>query len=173
MEEVRSSVGEYSYTIRKTPVLLVMRILMVEVLIMITHYLLRVLMGFVASQLQLELSVTLLTIEVIALQAVNVVLLLAGVMGWLGEYYILNPKELVVRRGILSTQSTTYEFANLQSMSVVQNIWGKLFNYGTIRLYNPVLKEEVFMSYVPSPTKYGSIIQQHNPDITPLIRKRS
>lgn len=174
MEESSISTNNsYSYTIRKTTAMLIMRIVIVEVLIMTVHYLVRVLMYAIAKQLNVELSLIALTVEMVIIQVINVSLLMIGVLNWISEIYVLNPKELVVKRGIFSSQATTYEFSNLQSMTVNQSIWGRILNYGNIRLYNPVLREEVIMTNIPSPHMYGSIIQQHNPDITPLIRKRA
>lgn len=173
MEESQLGERTYSYTIRKTPMLLVARIMMIEIIVMIVHYFLRLLIYAIARQLNVQATVPILTLELVGVQILNVVLLVMGVASWLNELYILHPKELVVKRGVLSSQATTYEFANLQSMTIAQTIWGKLFNYGNIRLYNPVLREEVIMSHISSPQQYGAIIQQHNPEITPLIRKRA
>ena len=90
---------------------------------------------------------------------------------WLNKHYVLNPKEVIVKTGVISTKSTTYEIANLQSMSISQNIIQKIFNFGSIKLFNPVLKEEIFLSDIPDPHKYGEIIQRYQPEMTPLIRK--
>jgi hypothetical protein len=57
-------------------------------------------------------------------------------------------------------------------MTISQNILQKIFNFGSIRLFNPVLKEEIYISNVPEPHKYGSIIQQYQPELTPLIKKQ-
>jgi hypothetical protein len=49
------------------------------------------------------------------------------------EYYITN-KRLLVRRGILSDSITDITIDKLEGMVLVQDFWGSIFNYGSIRL---------------------------------------
>jgi uncharacterized membrane protein YdbT with pleckstrin-like domain len=140
-------------------------------MVMTIQYALRLGTGEVFRAIGSPVPAALLTIEVILLQIVNLYFLLTVILSWINEYYILNPKEVIIKTGVFTSQSVTYEFANLQSMTVNQSVWQKIFNFGTIRLFNPVLKEEIYLSNIPDPVKFGNIIQQHQPDITPIIRK--
>lgn len=156
---------------RQSPVFLVSRIITVEVLILIVHFALRYTLEQVFILLGFPFSVQTLFIEAVIIQIVNLYFLVVVVLSWVNEYYILNPKEVVIKKGILSSRSTTYEFANLQSMTVRQSFWGRIFNYGTIKLYNPVLRADVYLTNISNPEKAGAIIQQTQPDIAPIIRK--
>jgi uncharacterized membrane protein YdbT with pleckstrin-like domain len=171
MEEQKNEQGYYSYLIRQSVVFLVFRILTVEVLILISHFLIRYILQQLFTLINAPFSVELLFIEAVFVQFINLYFLVVVVLSWINEYYVLNPKEVVIKKGILSSRSTTYEFANLQSMTIRQSFWGRIFNYGTIKLYNPVLRTDVYLTNIPNPQKSGAIIQQHQPDITPIIRK--
>lgn len=171
MEEQKSEKGNYTYIMRQSPVFLVSRIIIVELLILIVHFILRYSLEQIFTLLSFPFSVQALFIEAFIIQIVNLYFLVVVVLSWVNEYYILNPKEVVIKRGLLSSKSTTYEFANLQSMTIQQSFWGRLFNYGTIKLYNPVLRADVYLINIPNPQKSGSIIQQHQPETTPIIRK--
>lgn len=161
----------YSYTIRQTPVLLVLRVILSEFIIMVLHFTLRLTIEYLLNYFQATISIPILTIEVILVQLLNLYLLLTVVLNWVNELYILNPKEIVIKKGAINTRSITYELANLQSMSITQNLLQKIFNFGTIKLFNPVLKGEIYITNIPNPNKYGEIIQKFQPEMTPLIRK--
>ncbi len=169
--EAESSINQYSYLIRRAPVLLILRIIVIEVMVMTIHFALRLGISELFKLLAVSIPPALMTIEVILVQITNLYFLLFVILSWINEYYILNPKEVIIKTGVFTSQSVTYEFANLQSMTVNQSVWQKIFNYGTIKLFNPVLKEEIYISNIPDPVKYGNIIQQHQPEITPIIRK--
>jgi uncharacterized membrane protein YdbT with pleckstrin-like domain len=171
MEEQKHNDHSYSYTVRQSPFLLVMRIITAEVVIMIFHYFTRFILDQFFLFLNAKQPLLVFTTEVILIQVLNIYILLIAILSWLNKRYIFNPKEIIVKTGIVNTKSTTYEIANLQSMSISQNIIQKLFNFGSIKLFNPVLKEEIYVTDIPDPHKYGEIIQQYQPENTPLIRK--
>lgn len=171
MEEQKKNNQLYSYVERQSPVLLVGRIVTSEIVIMVLHYFVRFILDQIFLYLNLKTPLFVISIEVILIQILNLYILLLAILTWLNKQYIFKPKEVVIKTGILSTKSTTYEIANLQSMSISQNFIQKIFNFGSIKLFNPVLKEEIYISDIPNPHKYGEIIQQYQPENTPLIRK--
>jgi len=171
MEEKQNSNLSYSYNVRQSPVLLIARIVVSEIVIMVLHYFIRFILDQIFIFLVTKQPLFVITIEVILIQILNIYILLIAILTWLNKQYIFNPKEVIIKTGVLSTKSTTYEIANLQSMSISQNIIQKIFNFGSIKLFNPVLKEEIYIADIPDPHKYGEIIQQHQPEMTPIIRK--
>jgi len=171
MEEQKYNNRSYSYDVRQSPVLLIARIVMSEIVIMILHYFIRFILDQIFLFLNAKQSILIITIEVIIIQILNIYILLVAILTWLNKHYIFNPKEVIIKTGIINTKSTTYEIANLQSMSILQNVVQKIFNFGSIKLYNPVLREEIYISDISDPHKYGEIIQRHQPETTPLIRK--
>jgi len=171
MEEQKNN-QSYSYVLHQAPFVLVSRIIVIELLIAMIHYSVRILLSQVSTYLNVTISVGFLTIEIVLLQLTNLYLVIVALLRWINTQYILNPKEVIIKTGVFTTKSVTYEFANLQSMTVTQSLIQKLFKFGTIKLFNPVLKEEIYLIDMPDPNKYASIIQQHQPEITPLIKKR-
>lgn len=172
MEEQKIHQNSYSYTVRKTPVLLVAQIVFVEILILVAHLSIRFVSLWIAGILEFEIPGIFFTVELVIMQFVGVYLIVMFVLQWVNTYYVLNPKEVIVKKGVIATYSGTYELANLQSMSVLQGIFGKIFNYGTIKLFNPVLKEDLYLSDISNPRKYAAIIQEIEPEVTPIIRKQ-
>lgn len=172
MEEQKLHKNSYSYTVRKTPVLLIAQIICIEILVLVAHLTIRAISVWIASILVLDIPSFVMTLEIIIMQVLGVYLIVMLVLQWINTYYILNPKEVIVRKGVISTYSGTYELANLQSMTVLQGVFGKIFNYGTIKLFNPVLKEDLYLSDISNPRKYAAIIQEIEPELTPIIRKQ-
>lgn len=172
MEEVKKNNDQYTYVLRQSTVMLITRLLICEIVVMILHYGIRFAIAQYFDFFSMKPSILVMTTEIILIQLLNLYILLAVILTWIGEQYILNPKEVIIKNGVLNTKLVTYEIANLQSMTISQNILQKIFNFGSIRLFNPVLKEEIYISNVPEPHKYGSIIQQYQPELTPLIKKQ-
>jgi hypothetical protein len=171
MEEQKSESGNYSYVLRQSTFFLIFRVLGVEVLMLTSHFFLRYLIEQITTLFSFPFSIETLIVEAFSVQLINLYFLIVVVLSWVNEYYILNPKEVIIKKGILSSRSTTYEFANLQSMTIRQSFWGRILNYGTIKLYNPVLRADVYLTNIPNPEKAGLVIQRNQPDITPIIRK--
>lgn len=171
MKGKKAGHNNYSIIIRKSPVILVIRLLAAELLILTLNLILRLPALFIELEGIAFNFISLYFILVILIQLINLYLIVTIVLQWINEYYILNPKEVIVHSGIFSINETTYEFANLQSMTISQSFFERLFNYGTIKLYNPVLKQEVYLHQIPNPKKYGEIIQIHPPDASSPMRR--
>ncbi len=161
MENNNNYARDYSYIIRRSPIVLIMRLLAAEMLILFLSLLLRIPALFIELQQTVINVISLYFIFIIVLQLLNFYLIFRIVLGWVNEYYILKPKEIIVRSGILSINEVAYRLANLQSITIEQNLIERFFNYGTIKLYNPVLKQEVYLYQIPNPKKYLAIIQSN------------
>lgn len=163
---------QQSIHLRQSPVILVMRLITVELIIFILHSLFKVVIVQIEQYVGSDIYGMIGIVEIIVLQILNIGLILQIIFSWLNTTYIINPREVIFSTGFVSRVSTTYEFANLQSMNVSQSVWGRLFNFGSIRLFNPVLKEEVTLDLIPNPDQVGRFIQQFQPEITPLIKRQ-
>lgn len=172
MDDVSISPDKYSFTIRHTPVLLVLKILAAELLIALVSFGVRLVLIYLDLNIAFFSFLSLYSIIIFLLQLLNIYLILFNVFWWVGEYYILNPKEVIMKRGIANTISVTYELANLQSMTIEQSFVERILGYGHIHLFNPVLKEEVILSSIQNPQKYADIIQQTTPDSLSFIGRR-
>lgn len=78
---------------------------------------------------------------------------------WAYTIFEIKTHELVFRKGIIHRRRTIHSLKNIQSVEVDQGFFGLLFHYGDIRLYNPLLKEEVYMRSVSDPEKYAHALR--------------
>lgn len=159
------------YRIRQTVVIPIFKLILIELIITLISFLTRLLSFNYLSEL---LNNFIIILEILLIQIFNLYLVINVIFNWIGVEYILRTDEIIIKKGILKLKETTYEIANLQSMSINQSLFGRLFNFGTIRLFNPVLKEEVFIENIPNPSFYGKFIQkgeQKSPQIIRPIRQ--
>ena len=87
------------------------------------------------------------------------------VFQWIYNVYIIEPKHVITRRGIVFTIEDRFNMQAMQAIEVKQGLLGKLFNYGTLRLYNPELEKEVTLYQISNPYKEANFIKQFCPTI--------
>lgn len=155
------------YHIRQTVAIPITKLVMIEIIITLISFFARFLSFNYLGEI---LNNLILIVEILVIQIFNLYLILNVIFSWLSIEYILRNDEIVIRQGLIKSKETTYEIANLQSMSINQSLMGRLFNFGTIRLFNPVLKEEIFLEDIPNPKLYGAIIQNNEQQIPPALR---
>lgn len=89
-------------------------------------------------------------------------------LDWYSRYYILRPGEVVCRRGIITREEKTYLLKHVESITCNQNFWERLFNYGTISLYNPLLNQQIDLTAIKNPNKYKQAIESAMPELEEL-----
>lgn len=82
---------------------------------------------------------------------IQTVLLAQIVLRWIFEYYEVKEDYIVHTRGVLKKKEDIYSLRTIEAGNVIQPLFGKLLNYGTIRIYSPVLKTEYFLHDIPNP----------------------
>jgi len=86
------------------------------------------------------------------------------VLHWIYNYYIIEPKNIISRNGIIFSKEARFNMELLQSVAVRQGFFGKIFNYGTIELFNPELEKKVFLRNIPDPYKESKFIEKLCPN---------
>jgi hypothetical protein len=67
------------------------------------------------------------------------------------------------RRGFLFQKKESFSFGDIQSIKFDQGIFGRLFNYGTVSLYDWKLRKNITLYLIHNPRRYFRIIRQYNP----------
>lgn len=99
------------------------------------------------------------------------ILILYITLDWINNFYILDSKAVVTRRGIIFSKEGSYDMAGIESVEVSQGLFGKIFNFGTLILFNPILERDLKLNFIPDPYAEGKFIQSMhpNPDIIHLV----
>lgn len=81
------------------------------------------------------------------------------IISWLEEYYEINPKELIHKKGLIWKKEEKYSLGHLVSLKIEQGIIGRICNYGTLTLFNWSLRKEIRLFLIHNPVKYHHILK--------------
>lgn len=81
------------------------------------------------------------------------------VMAWLNEYYELTENFVVHRRGIFFRKEDKSTLDRTRSISLFQGIFGKVFNYGTLTLYDIRFHKNIELYNIHNPIRYMHILE--------------
>jgi uncharacterized membrane protein YdbT with pleckstrin-like domain len=98
----------------------------------------------------------------IGISIVKIFLIIWIILLWMNEYYEIIPGTLIHKTGIFSTSKKTFSLSNIETNEVKQSLFGGIFHFGSIEIYNPLLKQEFFLVNIPFPQKYLIIIQKYS-----------
>lgn len=86
------------------------------------------------------------------------------VLAWLNEYYEVNPSRIFYRRGIIWRKEDLYDLSRktngISSIGVKQGLLGRIFNYGTLFIYDRGTYKYYYLDYIHNPLRYLEIL--HN-----------
>lgn len=138
--------------IRKSEVVLLMRIVVFELLAGLLYILLRIGLRLVDIQLDTDFSLDPVSLlKSLIFVALEIAVVGLAIIQWIRNYYILTPFEIKYVTGILSKKETSYSIKNLQSVSYEQGLIGRVFNYGNVKAFSPALQKELILTEISSP----------------------
>lgn len=89
-------------------------------------------------------------------QLIGIVLI---TLNWVSETYLIKENIIIHRKGLFNTTENTYSLQSLGSTTILQGILGKLLNYGTIKIYSPILKREFYLVNVHNPQQKVKLLE--------------
>lgn len=101
---------------------------------------------------------------------VKIVLTLFIVAQWLNEYYEITPTKIIYRRGIMRRKEDVYDLSRgdkaskITSIGVQQDMLGRIFNYGTLSIYDRGVYKYYYLNYIHNPLRYFEILRYLLPD---------
>lgn len=158
-----SSIAVSHITVRQSIFFLVLKLLFLEIVaagsiiafhIFLSSYLIRY------SQ-----NINLFNIPVfILLVILKTFFMIYVIVTWLEEYYEITPKEVIHRKGFLFRREERYTLEHIGSIILEQGLLGRIFNFGTLKLFDWALEENVYIYLIHSPLKYHHILETLLPD---------
>lgn len=145
----------YEYTVRSSLVILVFKIITVEIIFLSLYGLF-----FLGGKI--------LTIDFSGwflfwiFQILDFVVSLFLALSWYAEKYTVTPKQVIISQGLLIIDRDVYNISNIESVKLKVRFWGRIFGFGTLRMYAPTLKEEIWMKHIPlsQAQRYVELIQE-------------
>jgi uncharacterized membrane protein YdbT with pleckstrin-like domain len=81
------------------------------------------------------------------------------IMQWASEEYEIKEGVIYHRRGIFQRDEDGYSLRDLGSATLSQSVMGRIFGFGTIRFFSPMLKHEFYLHNVHNPQEKLSSIE--------------
>jgi membrane protein YdbS with pleckstrin-like domain len=91
-------------------------------------------------------------------------IMLTIIIRWLNEYYEITPKEIIYRKGLIFKKEERNSLDHLGSLEIDQGLFGKIFNYGTLKLFNWATEKTFSLYLIHNPMKYHHILDTLLPD---------
>jgi len=164
--------------VRESHILLIIRLIGIELITLISYLIIRLPKTLLIST-NLEISDKLwlnyvAILYFIILSLIKLILIVKVTLEWANNIYEIREDSIIHHRGILKIKEDIYTLRNLSSVVIEQNIWGKLFNYGTIILYSPIHKSNYHLNNIHNPKKIVNTFYDNIEDkkTSEIIRKK-
>lgn len=152
-------------TIRQSISVLILRLVVIELFaaIFVIVFFVFLISTDVSRGFSATLPVVGITFFVIFVLA-KTALIIFIIIQWLNECYEITPKEIVHKNGLFFKKEERNALNHLAKLEIDQGIFGRIFNYGTIKLYNWVLEKNVTLYLIHNPMKYHELLQEILPE---------
>ena len=147
-------------TFRETPLLLTFRLIGIVLLFLISYFLISLLMTFISPYLNLALLPPSYVGLFFIMLIVSVVVAIFVVLKWQSEYTILTPSGIMQYSGILQKKEQRYACSFVEAIKMEQSLLGSIFNFGTLSLYDPEIKEDIYLENITDPKKSIDLIKK-------------
>lgn len=84
---------------------------------------------------------------------------------WVNDYYKISSLELIHKRGFIFKKEEKDLLEHLGALKLDQGLLGRIFNFGTLTLYNWALEQNVVMYNIHNPVRYRDILRILLPNI--------
>ena len=98
------------------------------------------------------------------LAAIKIILTLYIVLQWINEYYEITPERIVYRRGIIWRKVDEYDFVHIRSLGIEQGLFGRVFNFGSLRVFDRGVYKYYYLNYLHNPLLYFDLLRQLLPE---------
>ena len=146
--------------LRESVVLIIIRLILTEALFGFSLLLFSILYSYINSYLNSTDFSILYFVVLGGAFLINVGMVSLIALIWTSEYTEISKEGIVKHSGILHKKEQKYACNFVEGATLNQSFLGLLFNYGTIDLYNPALKEQVYLLNIANPKKNSEKIQK-------------
>jgi membrane protein YdbS with pleckstrin-like domain len=151
-------------TIRQSIFFLVLRLFAIEALAACFVVAFHFLLGEASSRMEVDTSVIFNLPVYLGLVVVKMFLTIFIVVQWVNEYYEIYPTEVIYKKGFIVKQEERYLVEHIGSMKIDQGFFGRVFNFGTIKLFNWTTEKDVLLYLIHNPLKYEHILEDLMPE---------
>lgn len=101
----------------------------------------------------------------LVLNLLEIVVLFYAVIRWHNHFYLVRPDKILTSRGVFLRRQRFFALKNIETITVHQDVFGRLFGFGTLHLYAPTLNHRIHMYGINNPCLKETIIERLLPTI--------
>ncbi len=160
MREETQSVA-YPITLRQSIVCLSLRMITLQFIFAFAYFPIIFFPHFLPFTQEIRLfAYSFSTAAFVPLVLVQMYLVVLLILRWFTRQYVIRPGEILFRTGIFSRKEKTYLLKHIESVACNQNLMERIFNYGIVQLYNPILRIYIHVDAINNPRKYVQVIEE-------------
>lgn len=146
--------------IRESVVLIAIRLIGIQVLFGLLFYSISLAISYADSSLNVATTniLPVYATSSLAFFVFNAIITLMVVLRWYFKYSEITRDHIVNYSGILHKTQEKNACNYMETITVDQSFLGMLLGYGTLMLYDPALKEPIYLVNIANPKGYASII---------------
>ena len=147
-----------TFKIYETPTILIAQIM---ILMIFSDFIFFVMLKLVDFAHRDSLIINVLTAKeelIGVIMIIQILIIFYLFINWIYNYYWFENFSLFHKKGIIWTSTKEYILPELKIASYKQGIWGKLFNFGIIRLHG--LDDETHLNRIPDPKYFIKVINK-------------
>lgn len=146
--------------IRESIVLVIIRVIFTEAIFGLLLFLLNILNSYINSYINVTYLPAVYFIVFLGAFLLNLWIVLLIFIKWATEYTEVTKEGVSQHSGILNKKEQKFVCSFVEGVKLNQSLLGLIFNYGTVELYDPALKEQVYLLNIASPKKNSELIQK-------------
>lgn len=178
--QVNESVVEHTpgkLAFRESVALIMIRLVLTEVIFGLVFVTVSLMIPLISSfTLTIDLLGVYFGVLIVGL-LINIGILLSIALRWVSEYTEVSKEGMTKYSGILQKTQKKYACNFVEVVTLEQSLLGAIFNYGTIELYDPALKEQIYLLNISNPKKSSEAIQKiiskESKNATPFLAHES
>lgn len=141
--------SNFKVIIKQSQTPLIIRLVGIEVLFLLLIFLLANVLStlFYPSNFYSILKVFIILLLTLS----NVILVSMTVIDWLGKKYVVRKNDITIHKGFFTNSRKVVKSAHIASVELQQNIFEKMLNYGTIKIYSPMFNKVLYLRDATQP----------------------
>lgn len=157
---MNQTLPSYHITYRRTPIILIGELLLSEIIAGVIS-----LFGIAALNywgLEDRLSFqTVIQYEVLIFIVVSIFLILVAIVvfiNWFNSTIIIYPGVIIKARGFMNVTHSEYFLEEIEKTNIHQDIFGKLFKYGTVLIYKNAIDPDMSYQFISDPHEFIRLV---------------
>lgn len=160
-EDLKKKTRNNKFILRKAPMLLAFDIINSSFLFILVLGILTFLLYFFKPDVfQDEANANLLLFLIYAIGLVIFIIgLIIRIFLWTNKFYVINKDTIAFHEGIIFSKRKMYSLEETRIVTLRQNALGKILNYGTVMIFNPIINQDIVLKDILNPRLIADILQ--------------